>query len=292
MNVIQCIENYQSASAITKAPDTVRFQRYTALSLIKYFSESGIVDTDQIDDATIDSFVAYSRKTCRNITVNKRIMLLKLIYRHAGISFPYLEGFMKLRQDVIHYDMISDDDTKRILKYVKRLDDDNPMELTVKVIILLLLDSLVRQSELRNIEIRNIDIKSGRIRLTSTKTKRQRFAYFTDLTREPMQKLMRLAPKRKYLLFNYRTYSDFTYGHLRSVFERIKRDLQIQRLHPHMMRHTGATVMLEMGADLITVQHTLGHENISTTEMYIHMTTKKTQAGHDKYGILNNIDID
>lgn len=134
----------------------------------------------------------------------------------------------------------------------------------------------IRVGELVNIQLGDIDIDRRFIRVLG-KGNKERIVPFGKLLRDVLKlyldnHMQELAPEGDdHLLYNTRK-APISDRSVRKMLEKYGKLLGIGRIYPHMLRHSYATHLLENGADIRVVQELLGHENLSTTQIYTHLS--------------------
>jgi integrase/recombinase XerC len=147
----------------------------------------------------------------------------------------------------------------------------------------------IRVSECAGIKLSDIDFSSSVI-LVSGKGKKERFVPFGYFAKEALHTYINSGRKRlmkgqvhPYVFVNQKG-TPLTARGIRYIFNQlIEKAGTNKRIHPHMIRHTFATHLLNRGADLRTVQELLGHSSVSATQVYTHVTKdhlKNTYMAH------------
>lgn len=180
-------------------------------------------------------------------------------------------------------------------KMMESLDNDKPLTLRNALIIELLLATGLRVGELASIKIADMDLKNNEIRVLG-KGDKERIVYYRENTRE---KLYYYLKDSRDILLNGK-YSDYllinnnggrlTERGVRYIIDGIIKKCSVNvRVTPHTFRHTFATMLLNEGCDIRSVQELLGHANLNTTSIYTHLTNeaiRKTYLSahpHGKY---------
>ncbi|WKW45538.1 site-specific tyrosine recombinase XerD [Myroides sp. JBRI-B21084] len=153
----------------------------------------------------------------------------------------------------------------------------------------------LRVSELVQLKLSDLFFADGFIRVLGKGTKQR----LVPITRTAMQKIttyitqvrqhIKVKPQAQDVLFLNRRGNQLT----RAMIFTILKNLAIQagvnkNISPHTLRHSFATHLLENGADLRAIQMLLGHESITTTEIYLHLDKSKLKEEIEKYHPWNN----
>jgi integrase/recombinase XerD len=136
----------------------------------------------------------------------------------------------------------------------------------------------LRVSELTNLKISDLFFEEGFIKVTG-KGDKQRFVpiglhtqNYINIYRKEVRSHILIVPEFKDTLFlNYRG-KKLTRAMIFTIIKQLAKKINLQKtISPHTFRHSFATHLLENGADLRSIQLMLGHESITTTEIYMHV---------------------
>lgn len=172
--------------------------------------------------------------------------------------------------------------TEEEIKSLIGLPDNSEIGIRDRAILEVLYATGLRVSELVNLKKADVNLDAGFI-VTMGKRSKERLIplnrHSIDALKEYLDKV---SPKGKYLFPNKRG-EKLSRQAVWKVIKRYARMLSTQKISPHTIRHTFATHLLQGGADLRSVQVLLGHEDISTTQIYTHIDRKRLKEIHKRY---------
>jgi len=136
----------------------------------------------------------------------------------------------------------------------------------------------LRVSELTHLKISDLFFDEGFIKVTG-KGNKQRFVPISKLTQKyitiyknEIRTHLNIAPKDIDILFLNRRGKQLTRAMIFTIVKQLAEKIGMHKnISPHTFRHSFATHLLENGADLRAIQQMLGHESITTTEVYLHL---------------------
>lgn len=284
MTIQQSIQNFLDSKVrnIVK-PGTLGYYKSNYRIIEKFCELKGFTKLSDIPEDIHLLFIDYLKniRKVSNGTINKRIEKLKQLLRFYKIEFDW---FTDSRLSTVNkrFDIIPEHDLIKILKYVNSFDSSS-VNLSYKILIFLLLDTGSRIDELLHIEIKNISFIDNSILLTHTKTDDHRYVFFSCNTAVLLKEYINLLSTRKYLMYNFRTNDRMFRGCVVRFLNKLKLELNINVLHPHMFRHTFATLLIENQAPIFLVSKLLGHSDVKITMRYIHENKRILKKDFDKY---------
>lgn len=269
---IEVEKNYSDHTIISYREDLVEF--------FKYLDGKDVKKTDY---KFIRTYLAYMfSKKYEKKTISRHISTLRSFYKYLYeekiidrnpmvlISNPKLD---KKLPNFLYYDELE------ILLNIP--DRSTILGLRNAVILEVLYSTGIRVSELVNIKLKDINFKDKKI-LILGKGNKERYVLYGEVLKnlldEYLVKREKLSNNSDYLILN-KNGTQITDRGIRSIISSILKQGELDfHVSPHTLRHTFATHMLENGADLKSVQELLGHENLSTTQVYTHVTNERLRS--------------
>lgn len=161
---------------------------------------------------------------------------------------------------------------------IAAIDLSHPQGTRNKAILETLYGCGLRVSELINLKISDLFFNEGFIKVTG-KGDKQRFVpimqhtqKYIDIYKNEIRNHLNINPEHSDILFLNRRGKQLTRAMIFTIIKDLAKAINLQKtISPHTFRHSFATHLLENGADLRAIQLMLGHESITTTEIYTHI---------------------
>ncbi len=169
---------------------------------------------------------------------------------------------------------------------LEAISEDTPLNSRNRLIFELLFATGIRVSELVNIKINDISINEREIKVIG-KGNKERIVFFGSYCQTVLEKYInedrKTLLKNKdsdYLLINHLG-SNLTDRGVRGIIEKIIKVSGVtSKVSPHTFRHSFATIMLNEGCNIKSVQELLGHVNLNTTSIYTHLTNDEVRKAY------------
>jgi integrase/recombinase XerC len=214
-------------------------------------------------------------------TINRHISSLRSFFKYLLKHHHIKDNPLELVTNV--------KEAKRIPKFLfyndlEKLFDvptlDNPLGMRDALILEMFYATGVRVSELVNIKLKDINDSNQSIRILGKGSKERDVLYGArcgDLLNLYLSEGRKVLDKNNsvFLFLNHNGNKLTTRGVSLILDKILKKSGLNVKVTPHIIRHTFATHMLNEGADLLSVKQLLGHENLSTTQVYTHVSNER-----------------
>mgnify|MGYP000180646115 FL=1 len=279
------LENYRNYLKYERAYSDNTVGAYmNDLNKYEEFLKKDILESDTED---LEKYLKYI-KNLESTTVAHKITSIKSYFNYnikrGIVSVNPADKVSRPKLTKHLPDYLTEEEVGKLLD----VEVKSPYDYRNKTILELLYSSGIRISELVNIKTPNYDSEECLIRIMGKGSKERIVPlgdYAVNIMNDYMNNYRPLINKKHtdYIFINNRgdkISRQFIFKVIKK--EALKKGIK-KDISPHTLRHTFATHLLKNGADLRIIQELLGHENISTTQIYTHVTNNKLKSDYETY---------
>lgn len=273
-NYLELERNYSNNTSLSYVKDVTLFSDFIKKDLLL------------VDKKDIEKYIRSLNKSSK--TISHVISSLKSFYnyymRMGNIKSNPTDEIDRPKIEKKIPEFLTLEEVSSLLNF----EVNNEFEARNKAILELLYSSGLRISELTSLELSNIDLDECLVRVMGKGSKERIVPlgnYAIDALKDYIYFYRPMLNKNNssYVFLNNRggvLSRQFIFKVIKE--ECIKKGIR-KNVSPHTLRHTFATHLLKNGADLRIIQELLGHENLSTTQIYTHLTNDKLKHDYEDY---------
>lgn len=271
LDYLQNIKKYSDNTIINYEIDIDRYEKFLKINNKKI---NNIKYKDVLD------FISYIKDNHKSTSINRCLSSLRSYYNYLlkeneVNTNPFkLVNSMKKEKKLPEYFKYNE-----YVELVNSIDINSNLGIRNRCIFEVLLCTGCRCSELVNIKLCDIDLNNREIKVLG-KGNKERIVYLGSYAIDSLNMYLSVRDElskkdNKYLLVNHLGNKLTTRG-IRDIIDKIllKSSLNL-KITPHTFRHSFATMLLNEGCDLKSVQELLGHVSLSTTSIYTHVSNEE-----------------
>jgi len=234
-------------------------------------------DAEQIEEQDVKNFLAEKLSNKATGSVILALAAIKYAFMTILKKDP-TSNIARPRKEKVLPDVLSKEEVDAVIKAAETVKS--------RLMIKMLYYTGLRVSELVNLKVSDINLEKGEA-LIKGKGNKQRRVFFTPRLHDSLKEWLSAHPQN---IFLFSKEKPLTTRNIQKILNKISKKLGLQKpLTPHKLRHSFATHLLESGSDIRTIQALLGHENLSTTQIYTHLTDELYKKAKEKIYELERI---
>lgn len=288
MKISLLVKNYlDELSGVRRySANTIKSYAADLKGFLKFCTENSKEDTSQITERLIRNYLmSLNENNLGKTSISRKLASVRGMMKYA---------FNKNIIDTNPSAYIPNPKSKRTLPEVtaadtiidiyKEADKDKENALLIKSVFELLYGCALRVSELCGLNSGDLDLSGKTVKVRGKGSKERIVPVGTksvQILKEYIKENPRLSP-REPLLTNKKGRRIYPRLIHRIVSEYLGKVTDLGKKSPHVLRHSAATHMLDNGADLRAVKEILGHENLSTTQIYTHVSIERLKSTYKK----------
>ncbi len=251
----------------------LKYSKATILTYMYFFRLFDIHFKEKIDQLTqeeVEDFLLFTSKQRNYVssTTNQMINAINFYYTQV-IQDERIPFFLRRAKKMPTL-------PKVLTKQEVRLVLSRTLNLKHRLILSLIYSAGLRVGEVLKLKIKDVDFERCTLNITASKNNKSRTTIFSRNLVTDLKKYLSVYRPNVFLFegFYQRPYSATS---VRSILKKSLKKAHIKQtgITVHTLRHSFATHLLESGVNLRYIQKLLGHSNISTTQIYTHVTTQK-----------------
>ncbi|MDQ3018990.1 MAG: tyrosine-type recombinase/integrase [Bacteroidota bacterium] len=287
LEYLKITKNYSLHTIISYQCDLLQLEKYITKSLHSVSSngKNKQFDFGKIDLAFLKSFIAelsdplaYKKRYTKK-TISRKISVLKSFFKYLTArkyipkNFASSLIFPKLPRRLPSF--LTEREVNKLLGE-KHISDVSILD---KAVIELFYSTGIRLSELINLTIEKVNFENKTIKVFG-KGSKERVVPFGSKADKAIKNYLRIRDicninNSGYLFLNNAGKKLYPMKVNRMVKKNLSLVTDLKKKSPHILRHTFATHLLDNGADIRAVKEMLGHESLSTTQVYTHLTPER-----------------